>query len=780
MEDKDLDKTKPIKILKDLSKSEETSTRESKYKDALIKEEKKIKEEEAEEALAEKNIQLAEELLHKEKEEKEELEELEEEIDEVLSDTHKEVTKKDKKQKDKKDGLVVNIKNKWNSLNKKQKILILVLGGILLLLLLVLIILLIFKLTSKPVEEPKVEPPKEEVIPVVVDNFYYKEGSLYFLNDAEVEVGSYECVNKDDSLCYVGMNTNRDSFDVTKLVDSEGKVKEQRLPIFHDNYVFVYDNKNEKSTEIVLYSVKEKKEIARYLDVKSYNSGDIIVQSVDGKYGLIKLDATKGLVQVLKNSYSYLGMIEGETNLIAKTKDGYFVIDNKGKELSEAFDSNIKIKSYNKYFVVTEANKEYSVYDYEVNLIASGYDFISTYDKYALLVNNNRLYVKDNEKSKYTENGIKLNSSEYIKTYVYDENDVLSETKRSFEVAVKDEELEVTIWKDGSKDATYERMSLAEAKVNKNYEYVNYFNGKLYFYEDKEKEKVLGFYTCENPNTVDMKSTKYSSCFIAIDSLFGDNDMIPSGYLVRNSAIPIMNNKYAFVFDGNNNVALVDIVNKETKSSYMKVESNTIHNDGKINSVSGNIDVIVQNKKGKYGVITVGKDSVSVKYSFEYSKLEFLGNAFLGLDASNNWRVLFENVETMGFTNKIRGYNSTKRFFKVMENDKYYVYAESATKVSDEAYAYVELYSDFYAALDNDRNLYIYGYNGEKKLSSTTKIGNYALYGADNVAFKVKKDGDNYVVSVWNGTKYETVTLSDAVVESPEDEEENSGTENQS
>ena len=70
-------------------------------------------------------------------------------------------------------------------------------------------------------------------------------------------------------------------------------------------------------------------------------------------------------------------MINGETNLIAKTKDGYFVIDSKGKELSEAFDSNIKIKSYNKYFVVTEANKEYSVYDYEVNLIASGYDFIT-------------------------------------------------------------------------------------------------------------------------------------------------------------------------------------------------------------------------------------------------------------------------------------------------------------------------------------------------------------------------------------------------------------------
>ena len=67
--------------------------------------------------------------------------------------------------------------NKWKNLSSKQKVLICVLSGVLLLLLIVLIILLIFKLTSKPVEETKAPAPKEEVIPVIVDNFYYKEGS---------------------------------------------------------------------------------------------------------------------------------------------------------------------------------------------------------------------------------------------------------------------------------------------------------------------------------------------------------------------------------------------------------------------------------------------------------------------------------------------------------------------------------------------------------------------------------------------------------------------------
>ena len=80
MAEKDLEKTKPIKVLKDISdiKKDTTSTREAKYKDALEKAEMKIKEEEAEEALAEKNINEAEELLHEEKIKKEKVKELEE------------------------------------------------------------------------------------------------------------------------------------------------------------------------------------------------------------------------------------------------------------------------------------------------------------------------------------------------------------------------------------------------------------------------------------------------------------------------------------------------------------------------------------------------------------------------------------------------------------------------------------------------------------------------------------------------------------------------------
>lgn len=774
MEDKDMDKTKPINILKDIDrdKDKESSTRESKYKDAVLKAEEKDKEEAAEEALAERNINLAEQLLEEETKNKKIKKELNEEIDKEIETS---------KKKSKKVGLFSKIKTAWDKLNKKQRVLIMVLGGFLLFLVLFLIIFFVIKLSSKPEDKPVVDVAKEEVIPVIVDNFYYKEGSLYFLNSTDTEIGSYECENKDDSLCYVALNSNRDDFDVTKLVDEEGNNRDQRLPILHDNYVFIYDNKNQNNGELILYSIKDKDEVARYLEVKSYSNGDVIIKNSDGKYGLINIDSEKGIVEKIKPIYQYLGMMEGQTNYIAQTKDGYFVVNGKGKEQSESFEDSVKVKSYNDKFVVTLTGKEYGVYDYQGNLIDSGYDYATTYDKYALLVKDNRLYVRDIEKNKYNESGIKLNTSDYVKTHVYDKDGAVVETKRSFEVKVNEEdELEFTLWKSGTDEVFYERLSLAEANINKGYSYVNYFDGKLYFYEDETKEELLGFYSCTNTNTVDMKSTKYSSCFVANDTLFGDNDMMPNGYLYRNSTIPIINDRFAFISDGNNNIVLFDIVEKVSKSSYTKVETNTLDNQYKITKFEGTMDVIVQNKKKNYAVLTVGKETVDVKHGFEYSKLEFLGDYILGLDSSNYWRVLFGDVESMGFDNKIRGYSSNKNYFKVMENDKYYVYSASATKISTTGYSYVELYTDFYAALDSNRNLSVYDYNGNKLSDDTVKIGNYALFSTDSPAFKVVKDGEDYKASVWDGSQYNVTILKkkkEEVVVPPEEDNTNTGEE---
>ncbi len=734
MDKKDLDNTKPIEVLSDIETLDIEESREDRYKDAVLKEEKKEQAELAEEALAEKNIAEAEKLLNADKETKK---------------------KKDKKENKDKVHVGVLVKNKWKSLSKKQQIIAYIVAGILAFALLVLII---FLLIGGKDEEEVLESGNEEVVdtpPVVVDNFYYKDGVLYFLNDSEAEIGSYECSNKDSNLCYVPVNHYQDDFDVATLVSDVGKFKEQRIPIYEENYVFLYDNKNQEDGEYILYSIKDKKEVERYLDVKAYDENLVVIQNKDKKYGLIKID--KGVVEVVKPAYKDLGMINGQEYLVALNGSKYSIIDRNGKVLSSEFDSNYKIKNYNKHLVVALVGRDYNVFDYKGNVVASGYDFATIKDSYAILVDKTKLFIIDKNKDKYNEGGIKLNNTNYVKSYVYDETGKLLETRRSFEVSIKNGLFEVAVYGDEN-EPTHEYINILQGNINKNYDYVNYFDGKLYFYEDKEKEEVLGYYSCSSKNNVSKDTKEYDSCIIATDDIFSDNDMVSEK--TRNSRIPIINGKYAFVKDGESNVVLFDIEDMRTLSSYSKVDTNTASNDLKVTEYNGKLNVLVLNKKGKYGMIVIDGKSVNTGYAFEYNKLEKLGMYHLALDSSNSWRILYGGSESVGFTNKVRGYNSNNKYFKVMEDNQYYVYDDFGNKIIPDSYAYVELYGTYYAALNSNRELSIYDYTGNKLSKNIVTIGNYELYGTSTPAFKVKQDGEDYVVSVWDGKQYNDTVLS--------------------
>lgn len=766
MSEKDLEQTKPIKVLSDLTDSrldryeneEKDKTRSEKYEDVLIDDERKEQEEVAEEALAEKNIAMAEALLSNKEEPIKENKKVKKEVDDD-DDDDDEITEDD--------GLLGKLIVKWRGLSDKKKKLIIAGTIIGLIVFIALIIFLILILTGDDKEKvpAKKEEVKEEIVPVVVDNFYYKDGKLHFLKEDETELGIYECSNKDDKLCYVGTNVNSDKFDVARLESSDGAVRNQRLPIYEDNYVFVFDNKDEKSNEIILYSIKENKEVARYLEVKSYSDNYVIVKTTDEKYGLIQIN--NGVVEVIKPQYSYLGMIDGESNLIAKSKKGYAVINKKNKVLSSYYDSKLEIKNYNDKYVVTLTGDDYSVYDYKANLIDTGYEFINVVDKYVVLVNNKQLYIKDNEGLKYNENAVKLSNNNYIKTFVYDENDQLVDTKRSYEINVKNNNIEVAVYPNKKGDVTYTQLSIIEALANKKYEYVNYFNKKLFFYSDLEKKELIGTYPCSIENIITKSDEEYTSCFVATDTIMEDNDMISEGDLTRKSRTPIINKKYVFVKDGTNMINLYNLVDKKTEVSYLKVNTMIANNDNKITHHSGKLETIVQTKSGKYGVISFEGEDVGKVHSFEYNSLEKIGENYLALDTSGSWRVLYHGNESVGFTNKIRGYNSTKLYYKVLESGKYYVYDNTGTKLNTEGYAYVELYGNYYAAINSDKEVNIYDYDGTKLNIRTVPVGNYKYYGVANPAFKVAKDGEDYVVSVWDGTKYNVTNLTMVIEETP-------------
>ena len=223
------------------------------------------------------------------------------------------------------------LKENWHNLDKKKKIMIITIGVLLLILIIVLIVFFVTKL-NKPEEKPKEEVVEEA--PVLADNFYYKGGSLYFLDDLEEEIGSYECENQDSNLCYVAYNNYRDNFDVDKLEDEEGEEIVRRVPIYENNYVFIFDNEDEKAQLLKLYSIKDEEVKEEYNVVKAFADNMIIVADKDNKYGLIKIE--NGITEVVPLEYEYLGMIDGEDNLIAQDEKGYIVI-NKNRAISSFY-----------------------------------------------------------------------------------------------------------------------------------------------------------------------------------------------------------------------------------------------------------------------------------------------------------------------------------------------------------------------------------------------------------------------------------------------------------
>ena len=737
MMDEELEKTKPITTLKDLEENEEeheeTLSRVEKNKEKFEEIENKEKEEEAEEALAEKNIAMAEALLEENEEEQTE----EETTGEV-----------------KKENIFVKLKNKWNGLDKKKKIIYTSLLALLLILIIAGIVLLVVLLNKDEEEQPSNEQPAVIEGETLEDNFYYKDGKLYFLDDNGNELGSYECKNKSVSLCYVGFNKVADTFDVPVLLDDKGKEMEERYPIVDNSYAYVVDNKEESDTTVKLYSIKDNKVLKEYKDVKAFDDNYAIV-ATDKKYGLIKLD--KGITVLINEQYDYLGMINGEKNLIAKYNKGYKVIDKNNKSLSSNFSSSYEIKNYNDNFVVANVSGDYAVYDYKANLVDTGYEFITLKDKYLFLVNDDKLYVKNSDKKKLNEGNIKLKNSNYVKTSIYNSEGELKETKLSFDIQIESADVIQIIIYDSGSAPEVKNIKVTESLVNTKYDYVNYFDGTLFFYEDAEKERLMGSYKCSNLNEVTVADDDYNTCFLATDTIYEDNDMVKPEDMVRKSRVPIINKRYVFIADGTNNIILYDLKDNRSlvDNGYTTVSSYTPNNDNKVTLYDGKIDIIALGKKGKYGMINIDGDKVSTTYYFNYNKMEKIGDYVLALDSTNKWKILFsENDESVGFDSKIRGYNSTKDHYKVKIANNYVVYDSYGSQVGSELFKYVELYDTFFAGVNSDSELNIYDYYGNKINSVGVKIGDYPYYNVDNPAFKVHKSDSDYVVSVYDGTTY--------------------------
>lgn len=744
MKDEDLEKTRSIESLVDFEKNQsrlsrmkqknddkEMGSRIEKYNiETETSEEvelEKLSSEEAEEALAEKNIAEAEKILKEENSKK---------------DDEKDNDKKPKKK-----------------LTEKQKTIILIVAGVVVLITLVIVMILIFKKPKEETPQKNAEIPttpiEVEEPPAIVDNYYYQDGKLHLLNNNEEVIGIYECSNKDEKLCFVALNNYRDDFDVDILKDENGDERVQRLKIYNNDYVFIFDNDNVATNNIVLYSIKENKKLSNYTNVKAFSNNYVITKDDKNKYGLIQINTD--IKEVINNQYDYLGMIEGQENLIAKNSKGYLVINKKNQVLSASIAADSVIKNYNDDLIVTSKNKKYSVYDYEGNEIVNDYTFATISEDYMGLVKSKKLYVRDIKGNKYNEEGITLKNITYVREYIYDTEDKLVKTNRSFSLSEKDDSIEVIIYDtDVNNNPTYINLNLNIGKVNQKYPYVNYLDNKLYIYSDKEKERLIGSYTCINKNTIENAESELTSCYIAKDTIYEDNELITDEEKARNNLIPIINNKYAFIKDGSD-VILIDLT-KETNSqilgTYTSVNTYTGSNNDTLSTYSGMVNVIAISKKSNsYGMLNIENSSATKVYDFQYKHMEKIGDYILAQNEDNTWSLLNgPKGANVTYTGKIVNYSSDKKYFKILEGGKYFICDVNGTKVTETSYKDTILYSNFYLGINTSNELYLYNYKGEAITNRAVKVGNTCSL---KEPYKVEVKDNKYHISVCNGDKYD-------------------------
>lgn len=683
-----------------------------------------------------------------------------EELDNMVSAQNNQQNEEPNKGSKEKKKFFAKIKNWWNNLTKNKKVMVII--GIILLII-ALGVCIFFVIKSLESNKPTTLPKENEDVIVEQENYRYENGKLIFLNADEEEIGSYECENKDEDLCYVSYYSTEDNFDVTKRIHEDETIILERTPIVNDNFVFINDNK-ENGDIIRIYDIKEEKcleETYRIVKKADTEGTSFILKNSTSTYGVVTFVETE-MMNVLPFSYDYLGFIPSAENYyISLQANRNVIINSTGKNLSKGISGTIKGLT-KKYIKTIDESGKYSVYDYNGKEIFTDYDYIELYDEYAALINEKKMTLKFYDGAKLNEEEIKLKNTNYVKTNVYDEENVLKETKESFYLEENNNTINIHIVKDEEVEIT--TLNKLEGLRSKTIKYANYFNGILYFYRDEEKTDLLGTYKCNNKNQITKIDSELTNCYIARDNVFENNDVESGG---TNSMIPVFNERFVFVNDNpelvnddSKTVVLYDLKKNSTISKYNKVNtySYTGLEEISFKTVDG-VQIVAKNKSNKFGVIKLGLSEVSAHIPFKYTAIEKIGD-YYSVNDGNGYTLLSREDASPLLTNtvsgKIRNYNDN--YVTGTENNLYYVYNHDGKKVNAEGYNYIALYNTFFAAVkDNKLSLRLYQNPGENFLTAEVPLTLTKYYGSGTLAFRVNLSGLNYTIEV--GTSANTYEI---------------------
>lgn len=627
-----------------------------------------------------------------------------EEITNTQYDMEKVIPKKDEKKSKK--------PSKWSVLSKKTKIIIIVSIILVLIIAIVLIYFLVLKKDNNKNDN------NDPVVVIEKDNYKYEDGRLIFIDKDKKEIGSYECINKNENLCFVAYFSNEDNFDVNKKVYENGLPINIRTDIIKDKYVFIYDDETKEKGNVILYDMVSNKKLEEYSLVKEVKDNYVIVKK-DNEYKLISLDSS--LEDISKNTYDYMGYIEDTNYLVVASNGNYKLIDFEDKEVSKTVPGNIM--SFDDKNISVKVGSEYYVYDYSGKVVVNDkYDYIRFANNYIITASGKKLFVYDVNGNRMNIEGIRITSDSYNTKLIFNDNLRQVGKEEAFNVVVSSNIMRIEYGED------YTKINLSDGIVSKNIPYISYFAGKLYFYSDEEKTNLIGSYKCEYDNDTDESTKELQNCFIAKESnIFTPDKEVKNGYL------PIYNNNYVFISDtkspnANDNIILWDLKNNKKLATYKSVDAGFHDTENVVNFITtGGTQVVAKNTSDSYGLINIQTSKVNGIIPFKDQDDAKLINVSFKLLQDNY--LIKRSDETYHLYNKkgneIASKVSTKyeiveykyNHLKVKNSDKYLIYDLNGKIVSDE-FKNIFMENNFYLSIDSGNILHVFKYDSKKDLMS--------------------------------------------------------------
>lgn len=246
-------------------------------------------------------------------------------------------------------------------------------------------------------KSPIIENPNQE---------FLHNGKLYFY-DNNTLLGTYTCENID----YCDYAISRNSLLSNTLEHKEGTIK--KMALIENRYAFLMDTTTAtlNNTEIILYDVKEQKELERYKEVKNYgigiNNNRYIVKNKEDKWGVLEFSRTVNVK--IPFEYDYIALkdqIDVTTNqLVAKEfavahDRTWYLIDENNNRVSETLTETIA--SYSEDAIITSNGTTMRILDYQGReKIGGNYKYLNFCKNYIAIVDeSNIFYLYDMENNK--------------------------------------------------------------------------------------------------------------------------------------------------------------------------------------------------------------------------------------------------------------------------------------------------------------------------------------------------------------------------------------------